>query len=1056
MSVKILVTQNSVKAQVIEQRGITVTMKAVGPQGATGNVNSHIHDDRYYTEAESDALLAAKADDPHTHGQDDIISLVSDLAGKLAVALNLSDVADVPTSQTNLGLGTEDDVTHQSVTVDKLALDLLAAVTVSQGEFAWNADEETVDLGLNGAVLQLGQEVHYHVRNNSGADIANGKPIMATGTLGASGRITIGLMDATDHGNEMYFLGIATEDIQNDTDGKVSNFGKVRGIDTTGASSFGGLETWNDGDILYLDPDNVGYLTKVSPEAPAVSMPCAIVIKSHSNGTLFVRAHNVDENHYTPLSVHTLTGDPTGWVDNTAISLSYDSTARTITLTGDLRYYWKGILKELTSPWTSDAHAATADTTFFLYSTDGDTFAWNTTVWDFDQLMVAFAWYGTLNKYGVREVHGTMPWQSHREFHARQGTYKVSGGTLSGYVLSSTTAADRRPTVSATVLNDEDIYSTLSEWNVDTLGATQFSLAGAGPTSTITTGAADIVPLSGSRPYWNEFTGGAWQQTLISNNQYMAAWLVGVPTTSDAGSQSYRYWWVQGQTEGDLATIQARSTLDLELAGIPTITPEFTFLAKAIIQYQGGDWQITQVDILSGSRSQITSGASGNYLSIISSDSSLLGTGTSGDPLYVARSVTLPVMDGTAAVGIADESSRSDHVHPTDTSREPANVNIQAHISSTSNPHSVTYTQVGAEPANANIQAHVTDVTTNPHSVTYSQVGAEQADATILKEADVSSVPANAATTTPISSDWAYDHENDAGVHDADQVTVDATGFSGNLSVTDTDVQTALATLDAMVAGGGGLTWAKITGNTNATDGNGYAMVAAAALTVTLPATPTEGDTIGIVDANQTATTYTLTVARNGSNIESTAEDLIVDIDGAGFILVYVDSTIGWKIVTEIGANDPPASFRGALIGKSVSVGNTSVPNASWTACNFDVEIYDTDGFYDSGTDNTKLVVPDGVSRVQLVASAIIGNSSSAGQRYVSIRRNGGDYYGYAIEKFDLSATNVDEIVSITSAVLEVTPGQYFQLMQYQTSGITESAGFKYSANTWMSIAVIE
>ena len=61
---------------------------------------------------------------------------------------------------------------------------------------------------------------------------------------------------------------------------------------------------------------------------------------------------------------------------------------------------------------------------------------------------------------------------------------------------------------------------------------------------------------------------------------------------------------------------------------------------------------------------------------------------------------------------------------------EPVNANIQAHISSTSNPHSTTYAQVGAEPANSNIQAHILR-TDNPHATTYTQVGAERANANI-------------------------------------------------------------------------------------------------------------------------------------------------------------------------------------------------------------------------------------------------------------------------------------------------------------------------------------
>lgn len=79
-----------------------------------------------------------------------------------------------------------------------------------------------------------------------------------------------------------------------------------------------------------------------------------------------------------------------------------------------------------------------------------------------------------------------------------------------------------------------------------------------------------------------------------------------------------------------------------------------------------------------------------------------------------------------------------------DANYEPKNSNIQTHISSTSNPHSVTYSQVGAaasshthddryytetesdanfEPKNSNIQTHISS-TSNPHSVTATQVGA--------------------------------------------------------------------------------------------------------------------------------------------------------------------------------------------------------------------------------------------------------------------------------------------------------------------------------------------
>ncbi len=98
-----------------------------------------------------------------------------------------------------------------------------------------------------------------------------------------------------------------------------------------------------------------------------------------------------------------------------------------------------------------------------------------------------------------------MNWQSHLEFHKTIGTYRDSGGTLSGYTVSSTTAAERRPLVAETVIYDEDLKSTLPELATETY--TQLYLSGAGATATFAVDQADIVPLSTAQPYYNQFTG---------------------------------------------------------------------------------------------------------------------------------------------------------------------------------------------------------------------------------------------------------------------------------------------------------------------------------------------------------------------------------------------------------------------------------------------------------------------------------------------------------------------------------------------------------------------
>lgn len=114
--------------------------------------------------------------------------------------------------------------------------------------------------------------------------------------------------------------------------------------------------------------------------------------------------------------------------------------------------------------------------------------------------------------------------------------------------------------------------------------------------------------------------------------------------------------------------------------------------------------------------------------------------------------------------------------------------------------------------------------------------------------------------------------------------------------------QTIKAKIDSLPSGGG-MTWSIIAANTQAVKNNGYALNASGNLDLTLPATPTAGDVVGVSDVAGTASMYTVRVLRNGSNINRVAEDLTIDIDNWGGTFVYIDATIGWQIVDSAGFN---------------------------------------------------------------------------------------------------------------------------------------------------------
>ena len=84
----------------------------------------------------------------------------------------------------------------------------------------------------------------------------------------------------------------------------------------------------------------------------------------------------------------------------------------------------------------------------------------------------------------------------------------------------------------------------------------------------------------------------------------------------------------------------------------------------------------------------------GVYYTETEVDTLLSGKANASHGTHVSYSTTAPVMDGSASVGTASTVARSDHKHPTDTSRA-AQSDLTSHTSNKSNPHGVTLSQLG-------------------------------------------------------------------------------------------------------------------------------------------------------------------------------------------------------------------------------------------------------------------------------------------------------------------------------------------------------------------------
>ena len=75
-----------------------------------------------------------------------------------------------------------------------------------------------------------------------------------------------------------------------------------------------------------------------------------------------------------------------------------------------------------------------------------------------------------------------------------------------------------------------------------------------------------------------------------------------------------------------------------------------------------------------------------------------------------------------------------------------------------------------------------------------------------------------------------------------------------------------------------------------------FIIATAGSITLTLPASPSAGDTVTVKDGTGAAETTNFTIARNGSNIASAASDLTFDKNFAEITMSYIDGTIGWSV----------------------------------------------------------------------------------------------------------------------------------------------------------------
>ena len=212
--------------------------------------------------------------------QDQITSNDSDIT-----TLNTSKVPYTgATGSVNLG-------EHQ-LSAGQVTFDQTPTGAAGVGVARWNDTAGTLDLGLKGGrvTLQVGQEEVVRVVNGTGLLLQEAF-YQAVKVIGAQGqRLQVDLAQADSDLNSATTLGIVTEDIANNNEGFITVSGAVRDINTTGSLQG---ETWADGDVLYLSPTVAGQITNVKPITPAHLIVVGYVEYAHAiHGKIFVKVDN--------------------------------------------------------------------------------------------------------------------------------------------------------------------------------------------------------------------------------------------------------------------------------------------------------------------------------------------------------------------------------------------------------------------------------------------------------------------------------------------------------------------------------------------------------------------------------------------------------------------------------------------------------------------------------------------------------------------------------------------------------------------------------------------
>jgi len=174
--------------------------------------------------------------------------------------------------------------------------------------------------------------------------------------------------------------------------------------------------------------------------------------------------------------------------------------------------------------------------------------------------------------------------------------------------------------------------------------------------------------------------------------------------------------------------------------------------------------------------------------------------------------------------------------------------------------------------------------------------------------------------------------------------------------------------------------------------------------------------------------------------------DLVVGTGADTFSRLAVGGTNGHTLQVDSSTATGlkwAASAAGGFVGASIyNNASQAISNTTWTTLNFNSEVFDTDTFHDTSTNNSRITIPSGKNGKYLITAKwhFQGNASGS-DRLGAIKKN-----GTAIGSYRGINGNASSVGWGASVILDLVATDYIELEVYQDSGGNLNALGGYAA----------